>query len=475
MSTINTNIPSLVAARILNRNNQDLSKTLERLSTGLKINRGSDDPAGLIASETLRAEQAALKSAVGNAERANNVIGVAEGALQEVSSLLIEMENLVDQSASEAGLSPAEVAANQLQIDSILDTINRIATTTTFAGKKLLDGSLSYTLSGVSTASVADAFVNAARIPNGGYRSVQIDVTGSAQKGTLTYTGQSGTNDIASAVTITVAGIKGTDTFSFAASTKVSAIAQAINQSSDLTGVEATASSNTLTITSTRYGSDQFVSVEALSGTFTVTGGDSATRDAGVDATVLINGTTANVTGLDVALRTSTLDLDLTLTEAFATDPSLSAVTFAVTGGGARFQMAPDLSLAGLTALGMRSVNTTKLGTNTVGFLSSLGSGQTNQLTSKNFQTAQEIVRTAATQVAELRGRLGAVQKNVIQSSINSLKVAYENVTAAESAIRDADFAEETSNLTRSQILAQTSTATLQLANAAPQNVLSLL
>jgi len=126
MSRIMTNVPALVAARILEGNNKTLNTSLERLSTGYRINRGKDDPAGLIASETLRGEIAAIQAAMDNAERADMVISVAEGGLQEISNLLVELESLVDTTANEAALGSAEVEANQLQIDSILDTINRI-------------------------------------------------------------------------------------------------------------------------------------------------------------------------------------------------------------------------------------------------------------------------------------------------------------------------------------------------------------
>ena len=157
MTRINTNVPSLVAARILTRNNESLNTALERLSTGLRINRGKDDPAGLIASETLRSEITAIGAAIDNARRADNVVSVAEGALQEVNALLIELESLVDHTANEAGLGDEEVSANQLQIDSILDTINRIATSTEFQGKKLLNGTLDYTTSGVTTGAAASS------------------------------------------------------------------------------------------------------------------------------------------------------------------------------------------------------------------------------------------------------------------------------------------------------------------------------
>src|ERR1041384_1835954 len=112
MSRINTNVTSLIAQRVLGQNQGSLGKSLERLSTGLKINRGKDDPAGLIASETLRSEIGSLTAAIGNADRADQVVNIAEGGLQEVSSLLTELQGLVTSSANKAGLSASEEAAH---------------------------------------------------------------------------------------------------------------------------------------------------------------------------------------------------------------------------------------------------------------------------------------------------------------------------------------------------------------------------
>src|SRR3954451_15034824 len=105
MSRINTNVSSLIAQQTLARNNTQLNTSLQRLSTGLKINSGSDNPAGLIASENLRAEKAGITQAVDNAGRASNIIGTAEGGLSEVSNLLTELQSLVSQTANSGGLS----------------------------------------------------------------------------------------------------------------------------------------------------------------------------------------------------------------------------------------------------------------------------------------------------------------------------------------------------------------------------------
>src|SRR3990170_8457969 len=127
MARINTNIPAIIAQANLARTNADLSLRLERLSTGLRINHGADDPAGLIVSDRLRSEIMGLSQAVTNSERAGSVVATAEGYLVEVADLLNSIKGLVVQTASSAGLSREEIEANQLQVDSALESIARIA------------------------------------------------------------------------------------------------------------------------------------------------------------------------------------------------------------------------------------------------------------------------------------------------------------------------------------------------------------
>jgi flagellin len=474
MSRINTNIQSMVATRVLNNQNNTLNTSLQRLSTGLRINTGADDPAGLIASELLRGEKVAIGAALTNISRANNVVATAEGGLEEVNKLLTELEDLVDRSANEAGISDDERAANQLQIDAILTSINRIANSTEFQGRKLLSGELDYTTSGVSSSQFADVDITGARVANNASRAVVVQVVASAQLAQLNYT--SATTAAGGTTTLQIQGQFGTETLSFGSSTAIADVAQAINDVKDLTGVSAsvTGAAN-LRFMSTEYGSSAFVSVTALQGTFSITDGDTGggTKDYGVDASVLINGTTAHVDGLRARVQTSVLDADLRLTASFGT--SLGTTTFHVVGGGADFMISPTVNLNGLASLGVKSVSTGSLGSGATGFLSSLGSGQDNAVATGNFFEAQRIIRDSQTQVAQLRGRLGAFQKNTLDTMANSLNVTIENTTAAESSIRDTDFASETSNLTRSQILVQAATNTLRLANQSPQFVLALL
>ncbi len=142
MSSINFNLATQQTQRMLIQNSQLLDRSMMRLATGLRINSGRDDPAGLIASETLRSRLATLDAETRALERNDSVVRVAEGALQEMDDLLVEAEALAVASANTGGMSEAEIEANQMMLDSIVTSIDRIASTTTFAGEKLLDGNV---------------------------------------------------------------------------------------------------------------------------------------------------------------------------------------------------------------------------------------------------------------------------------------------------------------------------------------------
>ncbi len=472
MIHINTNVPSLVAARILTTQDMRLSQSMIRLGTGLRINSGKDDPAGLIASEVLRSEKTAINAAINNIARANNVVASAESGLNEIGKLILDLEELVDKSANESGISDDERDANQLQIDAILESITRIANTTEFQGRKLLSGELDYATSAIDTSDFEHVQINAAKLPTNSYRTAIVEVTTSAQLAQLVY-GASTTG--AGLTTIEITGGEGSESLTFTSNTVIATVATAINQSREMTGVSASVFSATgLRFSSIEYGSEEFVTVQTLAGTFNVTGGDAGSnKDYGRDATVRVNGVTAVSHGLSARLQTSTLALELVLTTTFGTTPGSS--TFYITDGGANFMICPTVSPPGEVSIGVAAVSSSSLGKGGVGYLNSLGSGQTNSIDSKHFDTAQKIIRLAQTQVSQLRGRLGAFQKNVLEPNSNSLHIIYENITAAESNIRETDFAQETSNLTRGQILVQASMAVLRIANAQPQQVLALL
>lgn len=500
MTRINTNVSSLIAQNVLGRNNKSLGVALERLSTGLRINRGKDDPAGLIASETLRSEKAGLSAAIGNAERSEQVVNIAEGGLQEVSNLLTELQGLITTSANSAGLSVEEKEANQLQIDSILQTIDRVSGATEFQGTKLLNGNYDYQTSAVASG-VTDFEVRGAKLDGTNDLSVDAIVTLSAQQAGL-YLSFGGALDLGSAsdaFVFEVAGTLGSREFQFSSGATVAQITAAVNSFSDVTGVTASAGATGIKLKSEEFGSNEFVSVTVVDAG-SIAAGDgvhvlsstdydvirtasptafsastNGIRDEGQDITGTINGLTAVGQGRSLSVNSDFLDVEFTLNT--ATSQALGAVAaFDITGGGADFQLASDVNIAGKVSLGIGDLSARKLGNSVDGFLDDLASGKSfNVVDGNNLDTAQSIVSDAINQVSSTRGRLGAFQKNVVGATQRSLGTALENITAAESVIRDADFAAETAALTRNQVLVQASTNVLSLANQQPQNVLGLL
>lgn len=502
MSRINTNVSSILGQRVLGQNNQSLGVSLERLSTGLRISRGKDDPAGLIASENLRAEKSALTAAIGNAERADQVVNIAEGGLQEVSSLLTELQGLLTTSANTAGLSTSEKEANQLQIDSILQTIDRVAGATNFQGSKLLNGNMDYQVNTVAS-SVTDFQVRGAKF-TGASQAVNAIITQSAQQAGLFMSFGQGTIDLddGEQFVIEVGGAAGNRELQFASGTSLANIAAAINAVNNVTGVTATVSGTGIVLNSDDFGSAEFVSVKVTNdggiadgdGILTLSATDFSTadddtavtfassaasnglRDLGQDIGGTINGLLAVGKGKQMSVNSDFLDVAFTLNT--AASQTLAAVNaFSITGGGADFQLSSQVNVGGKVSIGIGDISTRKLGASDLGYLNDLSSGRDFNVvsTDTDFSAAQKIVAKAIEEVSSTRGRLGAFQKNVVGATIRSLNVAFENTTAAESVIRDADFAAETASLTRNQILVQASTNVLALANQSPQNVLALL
>ncbi len=310
-------------------------------------------------------------------------------------------------------------------------------------------------------------------------------------------------NDTNGSFTIEVAGALGNRELQFASGNTVTQITAAINAVSDVTGVDASVSGNVVKLISTDFGDSEYVSVEVIDDGGQAAGGggniskyngdfgdaadltsaddfDSSNagngiRDDGQDIGGTINGLLAVGNGKSLSVTSDFIDLEFTAsTSASQTLGGLAA--FSITSGGADFQLASNIDIGGKTSIGIGDISTRKLGTTATGFLDDLASGKAfNVVDGNNLDDAQKIVSQAIEQVSSTRGRLGAFQKNTVGATIRSLGIALENTTAAESVIRDTDFAMETAALTRNQILVQASTNTLSLANSQPQQVLSLL
>jgi flagellin len=513
MTRINTNVPSMIARQRLNRSGADLQVRLERLSTGLRINRGKDDPAGLIISERISTELKGIEQAISNSERASSVIATTEGSLTEINDLLNSIKALTVEAANSGAISDEERDANQLQIDSAIQSITRIANTSTFGGQKLLDGSLGYVTSGISVSTITKSNITAASFINSGSINVSVDVIASAQKGSLYLSGDNGgTGDgtILSATTIQIRGPLGVRELDLLSGATLSSVAASVNALTGLTGVTAsrvTAGTDLsgLAFQSQGYGSNNFVSVERLDkpadasvdnfnlvkvdanadvtglvwGLTTV----SATRDEGRDVSALINGNVASGDGLNVSIGSPSLALKLDLAESYATDPSLTVSTFDITGGGSLYQLGPSVNALQQSNIGIQSTAAEALGgvfkNGVANYLSSLQTGKANSLASadasRDYSTLSEIVEASIDEISILRGRLGAFERNVLDANSRSLQGAFENLTASQSLIRDADFAAESSELTRAQILQSSGTTVLSLANQQSQQVLQLL
>ncbi len=291
-----------------------------------------------------------------------------------------------------------------------------------------------------------------------------------ADAGAAANTGTSGGNVLLDDLVFQLSGPRGTEVFSFEAGASVNQVVQAINLLSDSTGVVATQSAGLMTLQSIDYGSKASISIDVIregaDGQF-----DTAVatkRTTGNDIVATVNGVMAQGDGNTFSVNTSTLDMTVTVRAG-----SRSDFSFTITGGGTLFQLGPEVITAQQARLGIAAVNTASLRGKT-GRLYELASGQAAALATNPSRAAQ-IVDEAITKIASLRGRLGAFQRSTIEKNIQSLGDTVERLTDAESSIRDADFAAETAALTRAQILVQSGTTVLAIANTQPQSVLALL
>ncbi len=486
MSRINTNVSSLNAQIRLNRTNGDLQTALTRLSTGLRINSGKDDPAGLIASEALRSDITSINKALSNTQRATQIIGTADSALGQVSSLLNDVRGLITEAANKGAMSDDEIAANQLQIDSSLEAINRISQTTTFQGRRLLDGSLDFQVqqgTGYTNANVKDLQINSANLGATGEIAVNVDITAAATQADLTVSVPAvaavvgppalpavAAGTLADDLVFQLTGTNGSEVFKFEAGATVQQMADAVNLLKDSTGIEATVNGTNLDLNSSAYGSDAVVDIEVIheGARGAVSAALTTKRATGTDVAATINGATALGKGNTLSINNSTLSMKMTVADGSSTD-----VAFDIKGGGAQFQLGPDVVSNQQARLGIGSLNTAKLG-GVNGRLYEIANDGAASLT-KDVTKAGAIVDEVIGKVTTLRGRLGAFQRTALESNSVSLNDTLTNLTEAQSSIRDADFAKESAALTRAQILVQSGTSVLGIANQSSQAVLSLL
>ena len=467
--SVANNVTSITAQHNLNKASMGVAKSVEKLSSGLKINRGADGPAALVISEKHRAQIAGLNQAIDNTEKATSVVQTAEGALNEINSLLVKVRTLAIDSANSGVNDDDALAANQAEITNALDTINRIANNTQFGEKKLLDGS-----AGISgTATDADVtFLKATSTTTAGTYSVEVTTVG--ERATATA-GTAQTGALAADEILTINDVS----ISLTSGMSQTQVVNRINEFTSQTGVIADTDSGSTRLYSEAFGSAQSITVVSNVASAADSSGFGTTEvtDTGIDVIGEIDGT--EFTGVGNVL-TANSGVAKGLSVSFAAGTGANAfetVTGAqgnltVTDNSLVFQIGANKDQTANIAI--QKVNPNGLGLGVVGNqFSNLNDIEVTSAT--KAQDALEVIDAAIDDVTNLRGALGAFQSNTLESTANNLRATLENTVNAESVIRDTDFASEIAAFTKGQVLVQAGTSMLSNANQIPQSILSLL
>jgi len=492
-SYINTNTTASEAAYNLSINQTNEQKNIQRLSSGLRINSAADDAAGLVISESLRAQSAGLTQATANTNNAINLVKTAEGALNEVHSLLINIRSLVVHAANVGANDPTALKADQDSIASAVASINRIAGTTQFNNKNLLDGSASSASASVTggtatvnaaggkTLSIVSqaAGYGAAAIASGNVTSTAATATAStATFGASPVDGTFGGNFNIEGKAVTLNGTTNT----------LAQIATAIQQQTGL-NYAVTAAAGVVTFTSQVTGAPAGTSNFAgLTSSTAATGVPTTVQGAGVNGSVTINGQTSDTVSADgktFSYTTGALK-GLSVYSSSALGGTLGTFSAtadkAVSGQDLQFQIGSNAGQTVNISIGSTKANAlgsfTDSLTSKAFNLADLATGGALNVTDPTGaaqQDALKVVDQAISDISTTREKLGALQSNVLESNVRSLGVAQQNTNASESTIRDTNLSSEIVDFTKNQILVQAGTSALAQANSAPQAILKLL
>ena len=495
---IQHNIMALNSNRQLGVNNSAVSKSLEKLSSGYRINRAGDDAAGLAISEKMRAQIKGLEAATDNSQDAISLVQTAEGGLQEVHSMLNRMTELATKSANGTYTDDVDRKALQDEVSALKDEINRIADGTDFNGIKLLDGSMSSGTTGAST----KVDLSAAGKTN----AFNISVSGAGENTTVAFETAAGTGAAADSITASWVGDKLTftitgktaagATFTQADIDKAIADASAdapdkaknikVKLDGDIETTDVTGAQTQNAVDQAKTAKPTKASAEDAAKKITVT-----SNKAGVDTralafntagstgvTIAANGNVTigfeagkNYTSDDINRMLSGAGVDMTVsfegtksgTDLNGANMTLGGGTGLATGGGMKLQIGDTNDEYNQLELGIADMHVDALDLNNVDIS-----------TREGAYAAMSKIKTAINTVSTSRGKLGAIQ-NRLEHTINNLGVTTENITSAESRIRDVDMAKEMMNYTKNSVLVQSAQAMLAQANQQPQSVLQLL
>jgi len=490
---INTNISSLTAQRNLDKSQSSLATSLQRLSSGLRINGAKDDAAGLAIANKFTSQIRGLNQAVRNANDGISVAQVAEGALNEVAGALQRMRELALQSANGSN-GASERASLQAEVSQLVSEIDRVVTTTRFGSRLLLDGSFgsaAFQVGAQAYETVAVSLTSAQTTDIGSYR---VDSTAGTAITAVDATQGGGGNQLAGD-TLAISGSLGSADVTYAAAASARDIAALTNAFSGQTGVTATArtvaSLSALSADDTVSFELTGVNTSAVSISASVTTTDLSelanainreSSKTGIAAELSENKasiTLISATGEDIAIDnyatvSGTTTLDVNVLDFDSTDIGGTAATLneaadvdATVVGIVRFDSSASFTITPGVAVDELFLNATE-----GAVLQKVSDLDIS--TVAGAQDALAVVDKALEAIDRQRGDLGAIQ-NRLQSTIANLSNVAENVTAARSRIQDADFAAETAELTKASILQQAGIAVLAQANALPQQALALL
>jgi flagellin len=474
---INTNVNAMGVLNNLQATSMMQNTSIQRLSSGLRINSAADDPSGLIISQKFKAQITGLNQAISNAQDGINYTKTADGALSEVSSLLNTARGLAVAASNSATLSSSQQQADNLQLKSIVSSINNIASTTQYGTKYLLNGS-----AGTSSAVTNAADISSLNI-GGTFGGAALSTSGSATL-TVTTAATQAVTTLSQAFTtigtaVTKAGsftINGT-TFNATTADTAGTLVQKINAATGQTNVTAAwdSTSGDIVLTQQTFGSAAQINVADANGVVDSAPG-SPTGAAGVDAaaTLTIGSTTVNFTGGlngSDGLTLSDKDGNSVGLTVGGNSTTVSAATVGqIEANAGTFQIGANAGQTASFSLGNFSAS--NLGTTAV-------SGQNlstiDLLSGANAQTALKVIDSAIDQVSTARGNIGSFQANTLQTTISTLTTASTNLSAANSSISDTNMAQEMTNYTKQSIIMQAGESMLGQANSQPQAVLKLL
>ena len=482
---VNHNMSAINAHRSVVNNSNAQAKTMEKLSSGLKINRAADSPAQLQISENLRAQTAGLSQAIDNSEMAVSLLQTAEGALDEVSRALIQARQLAVHAGNEGVNDPNMLQADQAEFDNVLEQINRIATSTQYGHNYLLDGSRAG--NGVTTGDnleFIDAGVKANSSGAGGYAvNIQQAATRSIHSGTVALT--QGIIDSGEQITVSEGGktVNLLTEKGKSVELTLNDLDSAINDAGlDLELIRPyppLTDGNAPQIISFRhkeFGSEHTFQVASnTAGLVSNVSNVSVSVENGLDVSGVIGGEETYgkgqiLTGAIGAGTTEGIRVRYT-GESIPVGGQAGTLTFSQNS--LTFQVGANANQ--FSEISLRSIKTSDLGRGELNNSNFKSLSDVKMLSAEEAQDAIRIIDKAIEEVSANRGEMGAYQKNNLESNLNYLRIAHENAVSSESVVRDADMAAEMASFTRDQIMMEASTAMLAQANQSSMTVLKLL